>query len=264
MKSVTDKIISNKWTCVFLSPHLDDAVLSSGALISYLTDKTEVRVVTAFTECSKSSFTMSARAYLKQCAYNSFQDLYKQRREEDMEALKSIGVKFQHLEFIEAIYRKKHTLPSWKKIVAKWLPELNHIYPIYRWHITKGEISNDDKKNIEKLTEKIVDSIDDKTIVFAPMAVGKNVDHVIIRDIANNLEQPVIFWSDQPYNTCHQINKSFAENNQLSKYNWSTNLAAKQDIVQTYSSQAEALYPKGYQVTEEQYYIKKKDRKKLS
>jgi hypothetical protein len=43
--------------CLFLSPHLDDAVLSCGALMRSLAPRSEIHVVTVFTEITDSAGT---------------------------------------------------------------------------------------------------------------------------------------------------------------------------------------------------------------
>ena len=51
---------------VVLSPHLDDAVLSCGALLIYACSRTPVTVVTLFTAANSPPYTLSARRYLDQ------------------------------------------------------------------------------------------------------------------------------------------------------------------------------------------------------
>ena len=51
---------------VVLSPHLDDAVLSCGALLIYACRRTPVTVATLFTEAGSPPYTLSARRYLGQ------------------------------------------------------------------------------------------------------------------------------------------------------------------------------------------------------
>ena len=51
---------------IVLAPHLGDAALSCGALLTYAVSRTPVTVVTFFTEPGHPPYTMSARRYLRQ------------------------------------------------------------------------------------------------------------------------------------------------------------------------------------------------------
>jgi hypothetical protein len=60
MEKIIAHIIKNKIPCYFLSPHLDDAVLSAGGLISSLSGNTSVTVVNIFTTAGEKN-TLSAK-----------------------------------------------------------------------------------------------------------------------------------------------------------------------------------------------------------
>jgi len=47
---IINNIIREKIPCFFISPHLDDAALSAGGLIAYLSQHTHVEVIDVFTE----------------------------------------------------------------------------------------------------------------------------------------------------------------------------------------------------------------------
>ena len=92
LSTLTDAI-QRQVPLVVLSPHLDDAVLSCGALMMHAASATTVTVATIFTEAGGVPHTLSARRYLHQVGVTDARALYQQRRAEDDEALASIGVR---------------------------------------------------------------------------------------------------------------------------------------------------------------------------
>src|SRR3990172_2740944 len=90
---IVKKIVKNRLTCFFVSPHLDDAVLSCGGLILFLIDnKVPVKVINVFSEGDDGPYTFSAKVNLILTGYNNAKVLYKERRKEDIAVLKKIGV----------------------------------------------------------------------------------------------------------------------------------------------------------------------------
>ena len=62
---------------VVLSPHLDDAVLSCGALLIHAARRIPVTVATLFTEAGPPPYTLSARRYLRQVGAGDAESLYR-------------------------------------------------------------------------------------------------------------------------------------------------------------------------------------------
>ena len=133
MIDILNNIVKNKRPVFFISPHFDDAALSAGSLLSYLSKKTSVTVINVFTKCGPIN-TLSARAYLRQLKCHSAEELYLQRAKEDKNFFSSIGAKSVNLNYVEALWRQFEKKPG------KTLAELDHIYPTYRFHIISGKI----------------------------------------------------------------------------------------------------------------------------
>src|ERR1700733_5654975 len=68
---------------VVLSPHLDDAVRSCGALMTYALSRTSVTVVTFFTEPGQAPYTRSARRYLRQAGGRDADAVFQHRRDQE-------------------------------------------------------------------------------------------------------------------------------------------------------------------------------------
>src|SRR5690348_14368459 len=97
MQELIDRIIKEKQPCLFISPHLDDAILSAGGLIGYLAPKTSVTLATIFTEASDRPYTYFARRLLKSWGQSDASEAYRFRRREDRELCERIGAMSLHL-----------------------------------------------------------------------------------------------------------------------------------------------------------------------
>ncbi|MFF7133786.1 PIG-L deacetylase family protein [Streptomyces sp. NPDC008196] len=232
---------------VVLSPHLDDAVLSCGGLLSYAAGRTAVRVVTFFTEAGIPPYTISGRRYLRQVGQPDAERLYRERRAEDCEVLERLGVDWLHLGLSDGLFRRK---PATSGRRVGWahrvLPELAYVYPTYRLHISAGRISRRDTDtlgHVRAALERLMSP--PHTVLLAPAGVGGHVDHVIVRTAAERTDRPVVYYSDFPYNQRHGFDPGFVGRNGLGTVEWSRDLAAKSPLVRGYRSQAGALFPGG-------------------
>ena len=170
--------MAKKPSYLFVSPHLDDAVLSCGGWISYLADKAEVTVASVFTNAHNSPSSLSIRRFLKECGYNDSEKLFADRRMEDKLANNLMGVKTIHLGFLDGLYRlKPQTIP----ILSDILPDSRFVYPIFSWQLKRGKVSNHDKQLIDEVGRRVKNLIGPRTIIFAPAAVGYHLDHQIVR-----------------------------------------------------------------------------------
>jgi LmbE family N-acetylglucosaminyl deacetylase len=230
---------------VVLSPHLDDAVLSCGALLSYACSRTQVTVVTLFTAAGSPPYTLSARRYLRQVGTADAEELYQYRREEDRAALEPMGVTCVHAGLPEALFRRRPHL-GWRSMGSRLVPELAHIYPVYRVHITSGRIApadvgtlGDARNIIERMTYP------GPALVLAPLAIGGHVDHVLTRTVAERSDARIVYYGDFPYNQRHRPDHAFIRRNGLVEEQWSQLIEAKEDLIRAYRTQAHALFPDG-------------------
>jgi LmbE family N-acetylglucosaminyl deacetylase len=230
---------------VILSPHLDDAALSCGAVMMYAASRTRVTVVTLFTEAGQPPHTFSARRYLKQVGARDAQGLYRSRRAEDRAALESIGVNCVHAGLPEALFRRRPQ-PRWAPW-ARLLPEFAHIYPVYRRHITAGRIASADAGTLHDVREIVTRAAGPRpSVVLAPLAVGAHVDHVLVRTAAERAGAQVIYYSDFPYNRLHSPDVAFLQRNGLVETRWSRLVEEKADLVRRYETQVQALFKGGH------------------
>lgn len=136
---------------VFLSPHLDDAVLSVGALIArQVTEGKRVAVWTVFTsgppiERVRKRFRVFAG--------------YDQRYQEDERALSLLGATYHWLGFGERIWRE---------------PQLRNTMGLFR-----TPQSAEHFENLGAIANEIEALLDNPGVtIFAPLGVGNHYDHV--------------------------------------------------------------------------------------
>lgn len=186
----------SKYKSIYIvSPHFDDAALSCGSLILKLGPKANIIVVNIFTKAHKGPYTLSAKKFLKDSGgYRDATVLFNVRQQEDKQALLSTKVKIINLAFQDSLFRRK----SHVSVLGKILPEIDHIYPTYRWHILKSATGNDPAA--EELRQKLAMFSSKDAVILAPYGIGGHIDHRITRSVCEDLFTNLILYSDFPYN----------------------------------------------------------------
>jgi len=232
---------------IVLSAHLDDAVLSCGALMNHARKEMSVTVVTFFTEGSAPPYTLQARRYLHQTRDRTANSLFVARRAEDQAALEGAGISYVHVGLTEILFRRR-ARPLLNRLpwASRLIPELSHLYPTYRLHVIRGGISPDDFSTIRRM----IDTIDQlsptsSTLFLAPLGVGGHKDHVLVRTAAELSRKRVVYYSDFPYNMRYSVDLSFVQRNPSVQAKWSHDLASKLPLIRAYQTQVDTLFPGG-------------------
>ncbi|MGD9048759.1 MAG: PIG-L family deacetylase [Anaerolineae bacterium] len=176
---------------LYLSPHLDDAVLScGGAIHQYAASGARVEVLTLFA----GEFTgheISPFALLQHQYWGNPPRPMLLRRTEDSAALALLGAEAQHLDYLDAVYRAG--------------PDGSWLYP-QEEALWEGVHPADPvaQHGAQALAEKLVALLParDRAIIYAPLAAGCHVDHQIVHAAARNLLSQgyrVTFYEDYPY-----------------------------------------------------------------
>ena len=112
---------------IVLSPHLDDAVLSCGALMNHARTETSVTVVTFFTEGSEPPYTYGARRYLHKTRDRHANSFFLARRAEDQAVLEGAGISYVHVGLKEILFRHR-TQPLLNQFpwASRLIPELSY------------------------------------------------------------------------------------------------------------------------------------------
>lgn len=240
-----------------LSAHLDDAVLSCGALLSRLAGRMPVIVATVFTEAGSPPHTHAARRFLKQCGAGDAAGLYADRRQEDVDVLTSLGVEQVHLGVPDALFRRREVAPvvSW---LGRFIPELVHRYPTYRFDIAKGRVSRGDRALVDRLEADVSALVDriDAALVLGPTGVGRHVDHLLTRTLTERQGERAVFYSDFPYDQRDLPDAGYLAAHGLTTVTWDQDLGAKDALIKGYRTQVEALFPEGIPpAVPERYYM---------
>ncbi len=226
-----------------LSAHLDDAVLSCGALLTSLVEHCPVTVVTLFTAAGPPPHTRAARSFLRQCEVPEAEGLFAARRAEDGEVLSKLGVTWRHHGVIDALFRSRR-VPAGLDGLGRVVPELVHRYPTYRYDIAKGRVARADRAMPRVLAEELADL--DAKVVLAPIGVGAHVDHLITRRTGELLGRPVLRYSDFPYDYRGAlVDREYVARHGLKEWSWDADLTAKERLIRGYGTQVDALFPGG-------------------
>lgn len=249
--SQIESIVAEKKTCFFISPHLDDAVLSAGSLISYLAKRTRVVVATVFTRAEDPPYTHSAKVYLKQCGYKDANQLFVDRCREDRRVCRLLGAEAVQLGFVDALWRRRIEYKPWDRWVGRILPEWNHRYPVYRWHIVSGNTHKDDQEMKQKLVwelRRLVSGLgEDQYSIFSSLGIGNHIDHVLTREACMEAFERLTVWSDFPYNVRKDASVVLPEDRIL-KRRWlpltlHEKMPDKKKMIQLYQTQIAAMFP---------------------
>jgi LmbE family N-acetylglucosaminyl deacetylase len=247
---------------VIMSPHLDDAVLSCGALLAHIVSKCPVTVVTVFTEAAPPPWSLPARLQLRAIGVTDADDFYEQRRAEDAKVVAEIGAAVVHLGLRDAMFRRvgdtagRHLFPGW------W-----PAYPTFRFDIARGRIARTDAglpAEIGALVGEVVRETG-AAALFAPLGVGKHVDHLITRRAAQylpaqNLPVRTVYYSDFPYSEKAEPEPGFLRRGGLVPHRWHSGRAENADRIAGYRTQFAGLFPQGtVPLRPETYWLAAKD-----
>ncbi len=182
---------------VYLSPHLDDAVLScGGAIHRHVVAGDSILVITAFageyTGVDLSPFALEQHHY-----WGNWPRIMSLRRAEDRAALTLLGAEGRYLDVWDAVYRSDPD-GGWMYVdLATLLGEPHPGDPL----ALDGARGLADRF-VSILSLAGITSLGNQVVVYAPLGVGRHVDHQIVHASARQLLQVgyrVAFYEDYPY-----------------------------------------------------------------
>lgn len=172
---------NSRW--IYLSPHLDDAVLSCGGLIwQQVQNGLRVEIWTIFAGSPPAGeLTPFARSLHQR--WQGGNDPAAARRHEDAEACRVLSAGCRHFDFPDCIYRFDEAgLPVIRREEDLFQPE-------YR-----GEMACS-----QQLAQRLAHELPDDAILALPVAFGNHIDHQMVRRLAGFLPHPVWLYADYPY-----------------------------------------------------------------
>jgi LmbE family N-acetylglucosaminyl deacetylase len=174
------KIEAMRW--IYLSPHLDDAVLSAGGLIYEQTQSGIPVEIWTFMCGFAPAGEVSSFAQLqhKQWGFASAEETTRRRREEDRSAAALVGATVAHFDFLDCIYRRGSH--------GEWLYFDIFVPP-----------HPDDAGLPAQIAETISSRLLPDDVLVCQLSVGSHVDHVLVRQAAELLGHPLRYDIDVPY-----------------------------------------------------------------
>jgi LmbE family N-acetylglucosaminyl deacetylase len=227
---------------VVMSPHLDDAVFSCGALLAHLAAGHLITVATAFTAAAPPPWSLPARRHLGALGGVDAEDLFRQRRAEDKEVLAGIGAVPVHLGFRDALFRRGRMGPA---------------YPTFRFDAGRGRVASCDAGLAAEVSAEVsqISRASEAGVIFAPLGIGCHVDHLIIRRAARELGRriQVVYYSDFPYSETAAPDPGFVRRAGLVPHPWLSGRAENASRIAGYRTQL-GLFPGGTVPTRPEVY----------
>ncbi len=168
---------------IYLSPHLDDAVLSAGGLIHDQVaggEKVEIwTLMSGFPGLEElSDFAMKMHT---EWGTTTGVQTVRTRRAEDRRAAAVLGARPRHFGFLDCIYRRDADgRPLYEE--ALYTPP----------HACDAGLP-------AQIAEAISQVLHDDDVIVCQLGVGEHVDHVLVRKAAELLGHPLLYDADLPY-----------------------------------------------------------------
>ncbi|MGD0063801.1 MAG: PIG-L family deacetylase [Streptosporangiaceae bacterium] len=226
-----------------MSPHLDDAVLSCGALLARLADRHRITVATVFTAAAPRPWSLPARRQLRALGEADAEDFFAQRRAEDRDVLAGMGAAPVHLGFRDALFRRG---PRWPA------------YPTFRFDAARGRVAACDAGLAAEVSARVgeIATAHEAGVIFAPLGVGRHVDHLITRRAARELagRTQIVYYSDFPYSQTAAPEPGFVRDAGLVPHPWLAGRAENASRIAGYRTQFAGLFRDGTVPTRPEIY----------
>lgn len=169
---------------IFLSPHLDDAVLSCGGLIAErvsIGDSVEIWTVCAGDPPNTSFSPFASQLHERWGAGIDAMDI---RRREDVSACRILGAVHRHFSIPDCIYRRD---PLTGDPLIRVNDDLFQPLPESQASLVK------------ELRQVLQKNLPPNCNLVAPMTLGGHIDHQMVRQAAEGLGRDLWFYEDYPY-----------------------------------------------------------------
>lgn len=214
-----------KW--IYISPHLDDAVLSAGGWIYEKTragDEVEIwTLVCGFPQDAELS--PFAQLLHFQWGISAAEDVARARRAEDVNAAQILGARTKHFDFLDCIYRRGKD--------GAWLYSDVFVPP----HEDEAELP-------AQIADAIRARIHPEDRLVCQFAIGAHVDHVLARRAVEMLQRPLTYTADLPYlfNSPDDLTPQTAGLQEITQPISSAAVEAWQAAIEKYESQISSLF----------------------
>jgi LmbE family N-acetylglucosaminyl deacetylase len=167
---------------IYISPHLDDAALSAGGFL-YDQSQAGIPVEIWTIICGyppPGELTPFAQVLHHVWGTGTAEETVKLRRAEDVEAARILGVETVHFDIPDCIYRRgPDTEPLYLDI---------YVQP----HAAEAQLP-------DQIAQTIAPRLHPDDQVICQLGVGDHVDHILVRQAAEQLNRPLWYTADLPY-----------------------------------------------------------------
>jgi LmbE family N-acetylglucosaminyl deacetylase len=172
---------------IYLSPHLDDAVLSCGGLIARQAAAGESVLVVTICAGDPGPGPLSGLARSLHERWGESTSPVGDRRSEDRVACGRLDASVLHLDIPDAIYRVDASGAA--------------LYPTEE--LLMAPISPQEADLISKVAERLRGACPSGSRLYSPLAIGGHVDHRLTRAAAERLGRSLWYYRDFPYALRH-------------------------------------------------------------
>ncbi len=169
---------------IYLSPHLDDVALSVGGLLWEQSQAGERVAIWTLCAGNPPSGDFSSFAKSLHSRWKTGSQSMPVRRAEDIVACKRLGAEYLHFDLPDCIYRRSPVTGEhlYASVESLWIPVHPHEAVL-----------------IAQLAEQLKDKLTPQSALVCPLALGRHVDHRLVRAAAERLEIPLWYYADYPY-----------------------------------------------------------------
>jgi LmbE family N-acetylglucosaminyl deacetylase len=167
---------------IYISPHLDDAVLSAGGLIyDQVRSGIPVEIWTILAGYPpEGEISQFAQLQHFMWGFPSAEAAVSARRQEDRNAAAILGAQTVHFDFLDCIYRRGSN--------GEWL-----------YSDISVPSHEEDAAFPGQIAEAILDRVQPDDVVVCQLAVGSHVDHVLVRQGVEKTSLHLLYDIDIPY-----------------------------------------------------------------
>ena len=219
--------MQERYSALYLAPHLDDVALSCGGQIAQRTRDGERVLVATVTAGDPSAENLPPFAQAHHEAWNlSAEMVVRNRRAEDARAAAILGAEYVHLPLLDAIYRVDSAGAA-----------------LYESDETLfGEVASVEDSLVDEIVA-MLRKLPAADQVVAPLTVGGHVDHRLTRLAAERAFDSLLYYEDYPY-----AQRNGLEAGYISKFEATTLLLSDEAIetkiaaIEAYESQVDHLF----------------------
>lgn len=189
-------------TCIFISPHFDDAVLSCGGILTQLARLgADVTLVTVFSAEPINKVPLSPLAQQLHKQWGERTNPYAIRHQEERAVAEYLDIKTRWLDFYDAIYRDSTLVNTSELCLVEFDTKSDPCYEPVR----------------DALLQLI--NVHPGAVVFAPLGLGHHRDHLVVYQAIESVKATTsavssyYYYEDYPYAATANLKARLAELN---------------------------------------------------